>query len=480
MASRTAPALAALAAHPRWLLLAAGALLGAAFAPLFWWPLLVPAFGVLRWRLLAAPRWQTAALDGWVFGLGMFGASLWWLGASFRYAPSVYAWWLALPTVGGLCVYLALYPALATVLAWVLLRRVPARWHSVALPAVLGLTWVLAEVLRGTMIYGFPWNLIGYVFAGSALALQPAALGSVWLLSLLAVVGGTAAAHWPTARLYLPLVLLPWVWGGWRLHHAAPAEAVATVRLVQGNIPQTRKWAPDQLVPTINRQLELSTTPASGYPDLIVWSETALPIMPQQWPGLTDRLRAVLAERPGTAHSILVYGEPTKENGRYYNSMVALDPAGHSTSYAKHLLVPFGEFMPLKKYLPTSLEKMTHGENDFSPGTTAPALKLGHLTALPLICYEAIFPAYVRHHARGKDFMLNITNDGWFAGTPGPQQHFAMARTRTVETGLSLVRAANTGVTAVVDGYGRIVHRLKLRHTDRLDSFIPKHVSLSP
>jgi apolipoprotein N-acyltransferase len=248
----------------------------------------------------------------------------------------------------------------------------------------------------------------------------------------------------------------------------------ARLRLVQGDIAQTLKWQPEQRARWFRRYLELSARPADHI-KAIIWPESATPYPLDREPEARRLIARVVP--PG---GLLLTGSARfdleSKPPRAWNSLFALDDTGRILAvYDKHELVPFGEFLPFRTVLGRlGLEKLTQGSIDFQPGPGRVTLTLPGLPPFsPLICYEAIFPGrVVDPHAR-PDWLLNVTNDAWFGRSSGPYQHLAMARFRAIEEGLPLVRAANTGISVVVDPYGRVQARLDLDVTGVLDAALP-------
>jgi apolipoprotein N-acyltransferase len=301
---------------------------------------------------------------------------------------------------------------------------------------------------------------------------------------MLAVLLGSLPAAWleGEARAWRPLAagvaLLGAVWAGGALRLMdAQTQAVAGVRLrlVQANIPQALKWQPEARAQAFQRHLSLSGAGADGVTHL-VWPESATPYPPEQDAVAREMMAAVIPQ----GGLLLTGGErfdPTATPPRAWNSLFVIDGNGAVRArYDKRDLVPFGEFLPLRGVLGRlGLGKLTHGSIDFQagPGRTTIALE-GLPPASPLICYEAIFPGGVVDRAARPDWLLNVTNDAWFGRSTGPYQHFAMARMRAIEEGLPLVRSANSGVSAVVDPWGRVQAELGLGATGVLDAALPQ------
>jgi apolipoprotein N-acyltransferase len=459
----------------------------AALPPVYLVPLVVVAFTGLVWLLDAVPRGgrraaRTAFMIGWSFGFGHFLAGFYWLANALLIDAAKFGWMVPF-ALFGLAAGLALFPAAATAVHHASGRR------GVAGILVLAVAWTAVEWLRGHVLTGFPWNLIGTVWAASPAMMQPASVVGLYGLSTLTVLAAALPATVAGARRTPPfgrwsgpvaaaaLVLAGWGYGAARLS-AADAGTVADVRLrlVQPNVPQSLKWDPAARVANFRKSLELTRSAGFESRTHVIWAETAVPFV------LTDVgpdgavLRAALAQvtPPG---GLLVTGALRAERvPRFaiWNSLFALDPAGSIVaSYDKHHLVPFGEYVPFPDLL--SFAKVAAGAVDFSSGPGPQTLDLPGLPPVsPLICYEAIFPEQVVDPSRRPAWLLNVSNDAWFGLSAGPHQHFAAARFRTVEQGLPLVRATNDGISAVIDAYGRIVAELGLGETGILDAPLPR------
>jgi apolipoprotein N-acyltransferase len=467
-----------------------GALVALALPPLNLWPCLLGFAGLLH-LLRHARRSRSALLLGWCFGFGHFLAGLYWIAIAF-FTDAERFGLLAIPAVLLLCAGLALYPALAALL--VALHR----WQSPSAGAVaLALAWLLTEFMRSHLLFGgFPWNLIGYAFADWAGPSQLAAITGVWGLSLLAVLVGAlpaalleprAPVRWQPAAAAGLILALIWLGGALRLADAGtPPVTDVRLRLVQANIPQSDKWQPELRARWFQRYLELSARPADRGPadgkSVVIWPESAAPYPLDREPEARRLIARVVP--PG---GLLVTGgtrfDLESQPPRAWNSLFALDDHGRILAlYDKHDLVPFGEFLPFRSVLGRlGLDKLTQGSIDFQRGPGRQTIALPGLPAFsPLICYEAIFPGGVVDPRARPAWLLNITNDAWFGRSSGPYQHLAMARMRALEEGLPLVRAANTGVSAVVDPWGRIEARLDLDQTGVLDAALPAPLAVPP
>ncbi len=482
-----ARAAGALAGFSGWRRYTSAALFGVAavgaLPPVHLVPLLWPAFVGLLWLLDGVERPRAAFLTGWAFGTGYFLAGLYWVGIAFLVDAEQYAALIPL-AIGGLAAGFGLFPAVAVFAAWASRRRGLSR------AVLLAAMWLGLEWLRSWVFTGFPWNLIGSVWAFSEPMLQLAAVGGVWGLSLITVLAAAAAAtvgnaaagpltRWLPGCAGLLLIAVIWLGGAWRLaaapdqyDHVVPDVAL---RLVQPSIEQSNKWRAELRSQHIADQMAMSVRDNGNRVTHLVWSETAITF------GLTDNpeLRQVLSEIV-PEEGLLLTGAPrrAKQQGRLqvWNSFHALDSAGGIRgTYDKFHLVPFGEFVPFRSLL--GFAKLTQGRLDFTPGPGLRTIVLPGLPPVsPLICYEVIFPGRVAASNQRPDWLLNLTNDAWFGTSSGPYQHFASARLRAVEEGLPIVRVANSGISAVVDGYGRVLRRLGLNRVGVIDSPLPRPV----
>jgi apolipoprotein N-acyltransferase len=440
------------------LALAAGALLTLAFAPFGLWPFAVLSPAALFLLLEgAAPR--RAALLGFLFGIGEFAAGTWWLYLSiqgFGEAPV----WLALLLMAALVALMAGYTAL---LGWSAARILPAtgarRWLA-GLPAL----WWLLEWLRGWFLSGFGWLSLGYSQTDTWLA-GFAPVGGAHLISLLlAAMAGAAVMLWTlrggqgrSMALPVAVLLLPWPLGAAleRLDWTRPAGPPVEVAVVQGAIPQDRKWVEDNLDATIARYRDL-TLQSLGTP-LIVWPEAAIPDLANNYIPL---LRS-LADESGARGSELLLGlirsevlEPGAEP-RYFNSILALGE--EPQFYDKHHLVPFAEFFPVPASVRRWLRLMSLPYSDFTAGPASqPPLRIAGLVLEASICYEDGYAASRLRPLREATALVNVTNDAWFGRSPARYQHLQISRMRAQEARRFLIRAANDGVSAVIGPRGEL------------------------
>jgi len=451
-----------------------GALMTLTLAPIFVFPLIITSFTGLYWLVDSASTRRRHFLDGWWWGWGFYMTGLYWFCVALLTDADAFGWLIPF-ALFGLTGVIAIYSGVA---CWLV------SWFRVS-----GLTklfffsviWTFVEYARGHLFTGFPWNLPGYSFGFSDASLQMASLVGIYGLTWFAVLLGSsfAALNWKNGTRYMMalwgLFALGMMWGQWRLsHHVTEYVDGITLRLVQANIAQPHKWDPKLQMQGMLENVHLTQSPGIQHITHVIWPETAVPYAVKPDNALVHILGNAIA--PG---AFLISGslrtEGDESNWQIWNSMVVVDHQGGIVgSYDKSRLVPFGEFQPLRDFVPKSWMTPV-GDKDFSRGTSARTLDWPRLPpVIPLICYEAIFPEMSFAPLERPGLLLNITNDAWFGMSLGPYQHFNMARMRAVEEGAPLARVANTGITAMIDPYGRITASLPLGTQGILDVGLPK------
>jgi apolipoprotein N-acyltransferase len=466
----------------RYLLLVfLGFVSGFAFSPFFVMPVLGLTFPALFFALRSARSGKEAFASGWAFAFGLFVFCLHWIAASFF--VELDAFWWALPfAVAGLPAVIALFYGVASLGAW----RIGLRRFDGVL--FFALCWMAAELARAHLFTGLPWDLLGYVWAGFLPVLQSASLfgieGLTFLTLLLVLMPcffffpqEKKRARFATVVVFSVFAALTF-WGYLRVQKA-PREFVDGVlmRLVQPAQEQEMKWRPENRL--ANFQDLLSVTfggMRDGEITHIIWPETATSYYLTEEPGV----RARIAERmPAGAH--LITGAVRRQKGadgalHYYNSLIAMNAKGDVVAgYDKHHLVPFGEYFPFRALIPFRV--VTALGVDFMAGDGNRSLRVPSLPSFgALVCYEAIFSGDVIDERDPPAFLINVTNDAWYKGTIGPDQHFSIARVRAVEEGIPLVRVANKGTTAIVDPWGRVSGEVHADEKGGRDVLLPKPV----
>jgi apolipoprotein N-acyltransferase len=421
-------------------------------------PLLVALPGTRGWRAL-----RLGYVTGAVSALGL----LYWIAlVVVQYGGIPLPVGIAIMVA--LCLVFALFPA---VFAWTLARLVQTFGTAGLLAAPV--VWTATELLRAHTLFEFPWCQLGYTQYRHLPVIQVASVTAVYGVSFL-LVSASALLAFVTiesrpARRRAAVVglalLLGGAWGGgaWAMSRSLPETGRLRVGLVQGGIRQEDKWLPERAMDNIDRHLRLTQEAAERGARLVVWPESAVPFLFDSNPPLAERLRATVMSRD----VYLFFGNDDREHdgdgsSRIYVGAKLLTPGGELTArYHKIQLVPFGEYVPLQQLFTVGgrfAAKVVQEVSDFSPGSEPVVAEVdGHLVG-GYICYEAIFPGLVRRFAaEGAELLINITNDAWYGTTSAPHQHLAMAAFRAVENRRYMVRAANTGITAVVDPWGRIL-----------------------
>jgi len=469
----------------RWgIALLLGIMAALTLPPVYLYPLLIPAFSGLLLLSLYARSGRAAFATGWWFGFGYFTVGLYWMAISMLVEPEKFAWMIPFALFGMPSV-LAIYYGLACWLFW----RLPLK-HPLCRVLLFALIWLGTEWLRGILFTGFPWNLIGYSWTFSTAMIQPAYWIGSYGLTFWTVLLATLPAllYWPGRRYAATPVLvalfvmlaLPFAIGVWRLSTHPTQYSDTVIRVVQANIPQDQKWHPALRMRALEKHVRLSSARGAGEVDLFIWPESAFPFLLQpKQPPLTFVTPFLQPEQrliTGAIHTLPTPSGPP-ESWPWWNSLHVVDNEANVTAtYDKYKLVPFGEFVPFRGILP--VEKLTHGMQDFSrgPGPELITPRPQDPAFLPLICYEGIFPSLSnRQMADGKkaEWLLSITNDAWFGISSGPYQHLHMTRLRAVEQGIPLIRSANTGISAVIDAYGRVLTSLPLEEEGIITTRLP-------
>ena len=489
--------------------LAAGALSALAMAPFNAWPVLFLSFPVMVWLIDGAGAGglggvPAAAMAGWWFGLGYFVPGLYWIGYAFLVDAPTFAWLMPFAVLG-LPAYLALFTAFGFALA-----RLVWTWDAsrvIALAAAL----TSSEWLRGHVLTGFPWNAFGYALTEPLVLAQTASLIGLWGLTFFSVaifaspavlVDGTWRGRkswiaswiapwitpWIAPALALLLLVAMGIFGAVRLG-LQPTATVANVRLriMQPDLQQDVRFNYAAKAEVMQKYLSLSDRASgpqsTGVRDvsILIWPESAFPFFLTREADAMAQIADLLPK--GTT---LITGSvrapdlpPGTKITRAYNSIYAIGHDGSVLSiYDKLHLVPFGEYLPFQDWMEKlGFVQLTKIQGGFIPGVNRRTMEIPDAPrALPLICYEAVFPGDVAARDDRPGWIINLTNDGWFGISTGPYQHLQQARLRAIEQGLPVVRAANTGISAVIDPLGRVVARLGLGVEGVLDSSLPSAI----
>ena len=434
-----------------------GALTPLALAPYDIWPLAVLSIAALYFGLRELTPKQ-AACRGWAYGFGMFAAGTSWVYVSihdYGAASPLLAGLLTLGFVAGLGLLLALLGALWA--RWIRRNEAPLA-DGLAFAAV----WVAVEMFRGWVLTGFPWLYAGYSqLSGPLAGLAP--IGGVWLISFVLALSAALIVNLNKLRPHrtryltaIALLVMPWAASLALMDHpwTATKSEPLTVAAIQGNIEQSLKWDPAQLNAQLALYRDLSFS--SKRADILVWPETAIPVLRDRADGYINLMQRFARDR----NSALITGVPVRETDdtgrpRYYNAITSLGE-GQGT-YFKQKLVPFGEYVPLQDLLRGVIAFFDLPMSDFAPGHSGqPLLMAKDYKIAPFICYEVVYPDFAASMAADSDLLLTVSNDAWFGTSIGPLQHLQMAQMRALEAGRWMIRATNNGVTVLIDPFGRV------------------------
>lgn len=474
-----------------------------AVAPIFAWPVLLatlPALALLlnepkqAEQTLSFGALRRAAATGWWFGFGYFVAGLHWIVEPFLVEAATFAWLIPF-AITLLPAGLALFYALAAVIAR--LVWAPGWASACSLAAAFG----IAEWLRASILTGFPWNPLGHSLTGNDITLQWVSLTGTNALNVLAV----AIFSLPlllvvdliTRRLtirafsmsllgVLAVLAAGVYYGTERLALSSDTHAGLKLRLVQPAIAQEEKWKPENQRKIFNKLLDLSRRNDNGTIDNlagtthVIWPESAIPFLLLRTPEALKEIAELLPDSTKLmtgALRINAAGNTASGERQVFNSFLAFDSEARLIGqYDKQHLVPFGEYLPLQSVLEAvGLQQLTRLRGGFTAGTGERFMSLdGTPSFVPLICYEVIFSGDVVVTTKRPEWMLVVTNDAWFGAGAGPRQHFHQARVRAVEEGLPLIRVSNNGISAVIDGNGRVAASLELNASGVIDAELPR------
>lgn len=415
---------------------------------------------------------------GWFFGLGFHVAGLYWICVALGVDMSQF-WWLVPFTVLGLPAFFGLWTGGALLLTHI------SGFQGLRKAVLFAVLFSLAEWGRGHALTGFPWNLLGYTWLCSDQILQVTSIIGIYGLTALTVLLGCVPYGFIKERkIAAPLAVLAifggmWVYGYGRLQdHPTLYHPDVTLRIVQPNIPQELKWDVEKITENYRKILNLSRQPSKEKITHVIWPESAIPfyLEEDQWhrQEIMKALPTGATLITGGLRREMVKGALVK----IWNSLLVVGPSQEVVAtYDKFHLVPFGEYVPLRAWIPSLVRKVTYGSVDFSPGKGPQTLTVPHSPPFsPLVCYEGIFPGDVVGAPRPQ-WIINVTNDAWYGDTSGPHQHFGSVRVRAIEEGLPLARVANTGISGLFDGVGRVLQSLPLDGEGIIDAQLPLPLS---
>lgn len=417
---------------------------------------------------------QAAAIGYW-YGFGMFAAGFYWIGNALLIDVAAFGWLYPFALFGA-----GAFFGLFTIVPFMLWHQFSALgvWHKIVAFAA---AWVLMEWVRSFILTGFPWNPLGSVFAFHPVWMQTASLWGVYGLSFLAVcLAGSLYLYYFGRKsggvLFLVVLSLMLGFGFWRVGQYKPYPGEITVRLVQPAIPQQMKWKRGILEENFATYIEMSRQKPLTDIDFVIWGETAIPFdLDRDWRHLQQLREAVPPQ------GYLIGGMVRFDDEKAYNSLYVFNEEGGVEGfYDKSHLVPFGEYIPLRKYLPNWIKPVAANMADFGAGKKYKNIKIGDYPIFgALICYEIIFPGEVVNPNERPSWLVVLSNDGWYGNSTGPHQHLAAAQMRAVEEGVTVVRSANSGISAVINPVGQVVASLPLNEEGILDVRLPHYLQIS-
>lgn len=469
-----------------FLMIFVGAVSALSFAPFYFIPVLVICFPLLLIMSMMSVRPKQAFYYGFSFGLGHFFAGLYWIGNSVAVEADIPNW-LGPIMVAFIALYLSLFPGLVSYLLKSIHRKhtLDKNLYNIAITFVV--LWSLSEWLRGLLFTGFPWNLMGYVWGFSDIMLQSTAIWGVYGLGIITLIlcmlpFFVLVNYGRLASISVLIVSLGglYLFGVNRLPASIEFVDDVNLKIVQANIKQQDKWPYANWSKNLVTHMDMSDDNESDATDIIIWPETAVIYSLSEEPLRRDVISSILGDE-----DFILTGFPRRQRDpdqtRIFNSLIAVDKNGDiKGTYDKSHLVPFGEYIPsfiMDIMVPLGLDQMFTGGQGFSHGEGIKTLEIEGMPSVGvLICYEVIFPGQVTDNNNRPEWLLNITNDAWYGDSTGPYQHLLQTRVRAIEEGLPLVRSASTGVSAIIDPYGRITDEMSLNKRGVIDGALPQRI----
>ncbi len=465
-----------------FLLCLAGVLSALALAPIGFVAILWLTLPILYWSVLNSNSKKSAFFTGWIFALSYGVASLYWI--SFALFVELDKWWwlvpfalLLLPSV------IAIYTGIATVVMFLVKKYLVDIWGLFLFATI----FTLASYAQGYLFTGFPWNLIGYSWVDASIAVAQnfvwaGIYGMTFITAICAVAPVVFFLKISNVKKFLVVFLsiftifLMWEWGSNRLNIAGGPKFYDSIiiKVVQPNIKQEYKWKAEKQIENLNKYLDMSVSFSNDelQPTHIIWPETALTIDIGRFPEAEEYIREKLP-----SNVILMTGNIREDSKGFFNSLLVMDiGTGEKKYFDKTHLVPFGEYVPFRKIISIgAIGSAISILEDFQKGDGPYLAEFKNTPAFsPLICYEIIFPDEIINKRKNKPkWILNITNDGWYGNSSGPYQHLAITRARAIENSIPVIRAAGTGISAVIDSMGRIIEKIPLNDSGSITLKLP-------
>lgn len=456
----------------------AGALCSLAFAPFNLIIFSVISITVFYFLIEKSHNQKQTFFYGFCYGFGYFLAGNYWIAISLLVDAKEFAWLIpfCLTLIPGI---LAIYFALLAVSFKALTKKfhLNKNYQKITIFAIL---WIFFELIRSFLFTGFPWNLLGYSALFSEYFSQMANIFGVYGLSFLIVLISLTPIlflknnHQKSDKIFACLILILTIanllYGKFYIDEAKLiTDSKTKLRIVQSNIKQEMKWDEREKYRNFLKTISLTNSKNLDDVKIVIWSETSTPYAIEANSQVLEKLKLATPKNGFLITGALRFKHDNYQINQAWNSVFTVSQNGIENFYDKHHLVPFGEYVPLQKFLPF-INKITDGALGFSSGDGAKTLNAGNLKFSPLICYEVIFPDKIIDKNSPPNLLINVTNDAWFGFSSGPFQHFDMTRMRAIEHGLFLARAANTGVSAFIDPFGRVIAKINLNEEGIIDA----------
>lgn len=463
--------------HYKTMAIFGGALSALVFPPVYLWQIFLLALLGLWCLCDKLPSYKKVVALGYMYGFGFFAAGFYWVGNALLIDAATFGWLYPI-TLAAAGAFFGLFMILPFVM-W--------RAGGSAISKICGFAtaWVLMEWLRSFVLTGFPWNMLGTAWAFHPVFIQTASVWGTYGLSFIMLVWCgmlygyfcKSSNKYGAAFILIPLLML--AFGSWRIYNYQQIDSDITVRLVQPAISQQMKWNRESLENNFYKYVNMSAESGLDKVDFVVWGETAMPFSLDY-----DNIYRQEILQAVPPHGYLITGAlrqgEAEDDYNYFNSLFVLNKSGETVGfYDKHHLVPFGEYVPLRRFLPKRVRPVANAVADFGIGKKYKNIRLEKMPAFgALICYEIIFPDEVINRDNPPQWLVVLTNDGWYGNSAGPYQHLVAAQMRAVEEGVTIVRSANSGISAVINPMGEVIKEIPLGKQGIADVKLPYHLKV--
>ncbi len=459
--------------HKKTALFLAGAIASLGFPPVYALPLFVAGLFFALWVCTKDCSYIDTVRRSYWFGVGFFCAGFYWISNALLIDINTFGFLYPVALASfGLFFGLFLIPPFV---AWRFFEKTNVWYQILGFSSV----FVLTEYVRSFLFTGFPWNLAGTMFAFSDILVQTASLigtyglSFVFLICTFCLLAFFKKYHKSAVCVFCLILCAMFVFGFYRLKNYDSTPSEIKGRIVQPSIPQRLKWDQDSLEDNLENYINMSTK--EGFEDVkfVVWGETATPFNPSDLAYYRMIIKEAIPKDGYLMTGALRYD---RKKNKLYNTLVVLNDQGETIAfYDKHHLVPFGEYLPFRRFLPEWIKPIAAQMSDFSAGEKYKKITLKGLPAFgALICYEVIFPDAVLNRKDKPDFIVLVSNDGWYGQSSGPYQHLVAARMRALEEGITIIRSANNGISALINPLGQTVAEIPLNKKSVLDFSLPK------